>query len=525
MNTLQMYDAQADSINVDDIATDATNRIVLRRIRSNEKMIDDDGCEISKDLYIQNEHDDDGEECVDYVPESAYDMGWLGYFIGNSDRIEDLHLSAFTPTSDASVTEVLEPFFKGLSGNKSITTLDFGSMDLLGGRVFSMMGRFFENSCSLANLKIHRCHLGDDGWHLLALAIGSSKNKSLRIVSLKNNNISDEGMVDIITSLSMHPRLEQIDLSGNRLNKNGCMTLSIFLRCSATDLWDLDLGDNEINDEGIDALVPTLKNCNHLESLGFTGNHSITSRGWQHLASILEAPNSSLTRFGMSHSNNLDDEIISALTKSLVKNCRLRNLYIGEILPSTSKLLAFSKLLCDKSSINSTYLSNHALNYLEHMNISRGHSLQHLLTLNRRNDKKEVAMIKILKYHNDFDMVPFFEWEFKVLPLIIDWFERASSINMPYFIIINVKRTFEPNIGPRKLSSIYQFVRGMPLLYVETRIRKEFEDIKALESQMEEEQFLMRQEQLMLDLKLQRLRQRKQSVKDHKESLLEKLAR
>ena len=236
-----------------------------------------------------------------------------------------------------------------------------------------------------------------------------------------------EGMVDIITSLSMHPRLEQIDLSGNRLNKNGCMTLSIFLRCSATDLWDLDLGDNEINDEGIDALVPTLKNCNHLESLMFTGNDFVTSRGWQHLASILEAPNSSLTRFGMSHNNNLDDEIISALTKSLVKNCRLGHLYIGEIVPSTSKLLAFSKLLCDKSSINSTYLSNHALKYLEHMNISRGHSLQHLLTLNRRRDKKEVAMIKILKYHNDLDMTPFFEWEFKILPLMIEWFERRKG--------------------------------------------------------------------------------------------------
>ena len=114
-------------------------------------------------------------------------------------------------------------------------------------------------------------------------------------------------------------------------------------------------------------------------------------------------------------------------------------------------------------------------------------------------------------------MTPFFEWEFKVLPLVITWFERASTITMP--------SNFEPNIGPRKLSSIYQFVRGMPLLYVETRLRKELEDIKSKESQMDEEEFLLRQEQLMLDLKLQRLRQRKQPVKDHKESILEKLAR
>jgi len=41
-----------------------------------------------------------------------------------------------------------------------------------------------------------------------------------------------------------------------------------------------------------------------------------------------------------------------------------------------------------------------------------------LLTLNCRVDKKDIAMIKILQHHNDFDMTAFFEWEFKVLPLM-----------------------------------------------------------------------------------------------------------
>jgi len=45
---------------------------------------------------------------------------------------------------------------------------------------------------------------------------------------------------------------------------------------------------------------------------------------------------------------------------------------------------------------------------------------------------------------------------------------------------------FEPNIGPRKLSSIYQFVRGMPLLYKETVLRKELGDIKVAQAQMKE---------------------------------------
>jgi len=82
-------------------------------------------------------------------------------------------------------------------------------------------------------------------------------------------------------------------------------------------------------------------------------------------------------------------------------------------------------------------------------------------------------------------MTPFFEWEFKVLPLMMNWFVRAWGI---------VPRNVEPNIGPRKLSSIYQFVRGMPVLYVETCLKKELDDIKAELSQMEGESNEQRQQ-------------------------------
>jgi len=403
-----MYEAQADSIKVEDIATNDNNRIILRRMKRNNP-------EDHDQLYIQNQHDQDGEDCEDYVPEGAHDMGWLGYFIGKSDYLNKLIFIrlTLTPISGASIAEVLEPFFKGVNNNKSINILSFEGMDLLGGRVFSMLGPFFENCPTLADLQIDLCTLGDDGWRLLSLAIGSSKHKSLEHVELLNNDISDESMVDIITSLSIHPRLEELELYGNRISTNGCMALSTLLRFSCTMLKALNLDNNEINDEGIDALLPALKSSSHLESLSLE-NNSITSKGWQDI----------------------------------------------------------SKLLCDTSSINATYLSNHTLQNLG--DISNENLLQ-ILGLNEREYEDEIAMIKILQNHNDFDMTPFFEWEFKVLPLMIIWFERASRIPMP--------EDCEPNIGPRKLSSIYQFVRGMPLLYVETRLRKELEEIKVLETQ------------------------------------------
>ena len=120
-----------------------------------------------------------------------------------------------------------------------------------------------------------------------------------------------------------------------------------------------------------------------------------------------------------------------------------------------------------------------------------------LLDLNESDEREEVVMSKILQSHNDFDMLPFFEWEFKVLPLVINWLERASECEMP--------ENFESNIEPRKLSTIYQFVRDMPVLYVETRLRKELEDIKARAKQMQEEQRMLEERKMSIMRRLGRL--------------------
>ena len=74
-----------------------------------------------------------------------------------------------------------------------------------------------------------------------------------------------------------------------------------------------------------------------------------------------------------------------------------------------------------------------------------------------------------------FDMQQFFEW---VLPKYGFRLARKSICVGNATTILSIL----------KLSIIYQFVRGMPVLYVETRLRKELEDIKAKEKQMDEEE-------------------------------------
>ena len=110
--------------------------------------------------------------------------------------------------------------------------------------------------------------------------------------------------------------------------------------------------------------------------------------------------------------------------------------------------------------------------------------------MNEGNDKKKVAIEKILKHHEEFDMQPLFEWEFKALPSVIGFFNRAAAC---------VEEEDTVDIKRRKLSAIYHFVRGMPVLYVEAQTRRELEEAKAKKMELWRKQMKLKQEQLKLE--------------------------
>ena len=68
MNT-QMYDAQAATVNVEDIAIDENNRLILSNIRSNREGIMKLGGG-NEQLWIR----DEVEDHTDYRPEGAHDI-------------------------------------------------------------------------------------------------------------------------------------------------------------------------------------------------------------------------------------------------------------------------------------------------------------------------------------------------------------------------------------------------------------------------------------------------------------------
>ena len=73
--------------------------------------------------------------------------------------------------------------------------------------------------------------------------------------------------------------------------------------------------------------------------------------------------------------------------------------------------------------------------------------------------------IKILKNHPNIDMEPMFgwktggEWSLRALPYVFDWYERVEEAAREYNIC-------PCEIWKLELSSMYQFARSMPLLFV-----------------------------------------------------------
>ena len=118
--------------------------------------------------------------------------------------------------------------------------------------------------------------------------------------------------------------------------------------------------------------------------------------------------------------------------------------------------------LSDASSVNKTYLSN--------IHFAVPDDIQSYLTLNRSSKNKQiVAMKKILQHYSHFDMQPLFEWEFKALPLIIGWFEKAAAHTTD----------FDEKISKMKLACIYDFVREFPMLSIAPVTGQGAEDFSA----------------------------------------------
>ena len=300
----------------------------------------------------------------------------------------------------------------------------------------------------------------------------------------------DDGiMTGCIQSLAACTGMRAMNLKNLNLSNNSCAALSaIFPRMAA--LLELNLRGNSINDDCARVLAQGLSECNHLRSLileynriGDDGLDMLTqglptsvdtldvSRnevtlarqllllrfkkldlwgnplsldGPRVIAASLTNPECRLECLNIS-ATNIGDEGAATLAECLRSNQRLTRMYLANNNITENGWNAFPSVLCDTTSISATHGSNHTLRCLGYVsNIPK--DVKMLLELNSGEDKSIVAANKILQAYHHLDMRPLFGWEFGLLPYVIAWLVRFAESRLDL-----------------KLSSMYEFVRAMPM--------------------------------------------------------------
>ncbi|CAH3189769.1 unnamed protein product [Porites lobata] len=161
----------------------------------------------------------------------------------------------------------------------------------------------------------------------LALVHALKSVEGILYFDLTVNNLQSLGCIEIAKLLpgNQHNQgfceLKRLDLGGNNITDEGVKHLSTALTHTNCTLNSLDLRDNNITDEGVKHLSTALTHTNcTLNSLDLCHNN-ITDEGVKHLATALTHTNCTLNSLNLKY-NNITDKGKNLL-KSLNINCKV----------------------------------------------------------------------------------------------------------------------------------------------------------------------------------------------------------
>ena len=319
----------------------------------------------------------------------------LGRNIGRNTTIE--HLNSCADGLDEEIyeiasTENLNAFFSGLANNRSLKFLMLEEYDFSRARLETLRPFVVEND-KLADLRIHNCGLNAVDVQMLSTAFSQRRNRSsIKHISLTGPTINDESVGAIVEMCNDCPRLRKLDLGWGSIRNHGCRVLAALLRNAESKLKALELNDNKLGDEGVAALANALAINKRLKKLRIENNSAVTVSGWG----------------------------------------------------------ALSTILCNTSSIDATYQSNHTLEKMWGSDSDKQqvpNDLVSILQANSDGDKISVAREKIIRSHfcGSFDMSPFSNMDLELLPYVLG--------------LIGKHIFYE---GRSKRSAIYRVVRNFP---------------------------------------------------------------
>lgn len=316
--------------------------------------------------------------------------------------------------------------FGALQAQCRLVKLKLGHNDLTFDTAARVLSSAIAHTGTLNSLDLTYCNAFAEGWRD---AMHSSSCR-LEVLSLKACGLNRAVLSSLVSVLARHSTLKYLDPlpatdSPRPVGRSCSRACEI-----RTQHWKLlNLSDNEIDDAAVEVLTSALENSIRLKELDLSNNNNISAAGWRAFSATLQKPHSALEILDLSD-NELGSETLRSFAEALVNNNKLKKLFIEPSWNNDDGWTAFSHVLCDSTSIMSTYNSNHTLGKIG--NYSWLHNdVQSLLKINRDNTVTAAARLKIIRTHFSGDhvsMQPFTDMELTVLPQALDWMGTDDDV-------------------------------------------------------------------------------------------------
>lgn len=156
---------------------------------------------------------------------------------------------------EAPLAQAKKEIDEELAQEGSLEELDFAG-NYMGSAGAKYLATKLSNCDKCVELDLRVNNIDDEGVKTLIKSIP----KSVKVLLLRNNAISDEGAKAIADFLESNTTITICDLSDNDIGDEGAKALARMLGKNTT-LKDLDLFHNAIGDDGGKALAEALKKC------------------------------------------------------------------------------------------------------------------------------------------------------------------------------------------------------------------------------------------------------------------------
>ncbi|AYU80366.1 Leucine Rich Repeat-containing protein / LRRP1 [Leishmania donovani] len=210
-----------------------------------------------------------------------------------------------------------------------VLVLEENSFGLPG--VTALMEAIEANPNHIRELRLGKNNLKDQA----AVVIGHTLSRSgcgLKVLDLSENNITKLGVIPIAAALQQ-PFCDIVELSFHN-NKIGCDAASYLGQAlrAAPKLKHLHLGYNALRDNGAAQIARSVPHAACLSTLDLTANR-ISREGGEELVRALMTPTCTVQRLNLRH-NQLDSETIVLFADVIAHNTSLIQLFLGFMNPS-----------------------------------------------------------------------------------------------------------------------------------------------------------------------------------------------